>query len=94
MREEIFDNHFTNEDTIALAINDTYFLDTGSNPLRFQMKKKIKKDNFWLKPTFVIEDEKIEFRKFYGPIGFRTWPRLETIRTKDAWSLEGAKMHV
>jgi len=59
-REEIYDNYFSNEDTIALANadNDTYFLDMGSNPLRFTEKKKINNEtDFWLKPTFVVEDE-------------------------------------
>ena len=48
----------------------------------------------WLKPTFVVEDEKIELRRFEGPIGFRTWPNLETVRTVEAWSVEGAKLEV
>jgi hypothetical protein len=95
IRKKIFDNYFTNEDTIALANgkDDNYFLDMSTNPLRLKHMKNINMTtDFWLKPNFHASGPGEELKQYQGPIGFRTWPGNHTIRTKDPKN--GAKLEV
>ena len=86
-----------NEDTIALSYGEDgeYFLDTGTNPLRFRPLNKIDKSkNFWLKPTFWSKSPGESLRTYKGDIGFRTWPGENTIRHSKEWSYRGAQLYV